>query len=109
MAKLQRLRIQGEDLVRVDLDAQYSLSTHDSKEKAVRPEHRGCVVKSELDLVLRNGFAIVSGTTHWSRCAGTPEDGVIVGSDHAVGSDTCCCHRLQDTHTAVENVHLALE
>eukprot|EP00964_Phaeocystis_antarctica_P000862 scaffold476_cov57-Phaeocystis_antarctica.AAC.2 len=98
MAKLQRLRIQGNDLIPV---AVFALVLH-TKEKAARREHRAAEI-TVLELVLRVNCAVVRGAVQRFTVAVRTENRVIAGSDHAVVLDGRC---LQDTHAAVEDVHL---
>eukprot|EP00964_Phaeocystis_antarctica_P002737 scaffold1452_cov64-Phaeocystis_antarctica.AAC.7 len=97
MAKLQRLRIQGNDLIPVVV-----FHVYHAKEKAARCEHRAAE-QIALELVLRVNCAVVRGAVQRVTVAVRMENRVIAGSDHAVVLDLRC---LQDMHAAVEDVHL---
>eukprot|EP00964_Phaeocystis_antarctica_P150189 scaffold117568_cov66-Phaeocystis_antarctica.AAC.3 len=100
VAELHRLRIEGDDLILVVviLDARHA------KEKASGREHRGKEAIA-LELVLRANGAVVRGATQRCQRMRLPavENRVIAGSERA---SVLAGHRLQDTHAAVEDVHL---
>eukprot|EP00964_Phaeocystis_antarctica_P091906 scaffold58995_cov58-Phaeocystis_antarctica.AAC.3 len=69
MAKLQRLRIQGDDLIPLVVD----VVVYHTKEKAARREHRGAETIA-LELVLRVSCAAVRGTVQRFSAAPTMEN-----------------------------------
>eukprot|EP00964_Phaeocystis_antarctica_P013062 scaffold7155_cov63-Phaeocystis_antarctica.AAC.3 len=102
VAKLQRLRIQGYDLI-VYRVASVLVVEYRAKEKAARREHMAGDAMA-LEPVLGDGCAVVSGTTQLRifGVIGALENRVVDGS-HQVG---VVGYGLQDTHAAVEDVHL---
>eukprot|EP00964_Phaeocystis_antarctica_P012233 scaffold6758_cov56-Phaeocystis_antarctica.AAC.5 len=111
MAKLHGLRIQGDDLITAEIRILslflflFLCPEHHAKEEAARRENRGVEVTA-LELVLRGSCAIVSGAAQ--RRAGTKENRVSAGSGQVVPADHVFTGNpaLQDTHAAVEDVHL---
>eukprot|EP00964_Phaeocystis_antarctica_P056782 scaffold33548_cov46-Phaeocystis_antarctica.AAC.3 len=79
MAKLQRLRIQGDDLIQLGVVC----VEHHAEEKAARREHRAVEVIA-LESVLRDESVVPRGLSGAKQLRiGAAENRVIVGRDHA--------------------------
>eukprot|EP00964_Phaeocystis_antarctica_P125688 scaffold89363_cov57-Phaeocystis_antarctica.AAC.2 len=108
MAKLHRLRIQGDDLIPALVIRQHFFNKCQAKEKAARREHRA-VETIALELVLRVNCAVVRGAVQRrtnSRAVAGVESRVIAGSDRASVAEVLAGRCLQDKHAAVEDAHL---
>eukprot|EP00964_Phaeocystis_antarctica_P097605 scaffold63694_cov68-Phaeocystis_antarctica.AAC.2 len=105
MAKLQRLRIQGDDLIPLVVPLGVVFRVYHAKEKAARREHRAAEMIA-LELVLSVNCAVVRGAVQRFTVAVRTENRVIAGSDHVAGVVLEHGGRLQDMHAAVEDVHL---